>query len=95
MGPSITLHLDRVSPARSGCEYGIEWIIKHLLETELEPANLEEAFEQSIRDCYPETTQAGWMEFDTVDLMKSQDPISWRCALSEYESNEEADGNIR
>ena len=34
------------------------------------------------------------MEFDTVALMKEQDPISWRCALSEYESREESEGKI-
>ena len=75
-------------------EYGTLWIIEHILKTELEPANLEEAFAQNVRDCYPETTKVGWMEFDTVTLMKEQDPISWRCALSEYESQEESAGSI-
>jgi hypothetical protein len=77
-----------------GCEYGADWVIKHILETELEAADLEEAFEQSVRNCYPETTKVGWMEFDTVDLMKNQDPISWRCAFSDYESQEESDEQI-
>ncbi len=71
-----------------GCEYGVEWIIEHILKTELEPADLEAAFEESVRECYPETTKVGWMEFDTVSLMKDQDPISWRCVLAEYESQE-------
>ena len=77
-----------------GCEFGTEWIIKHILESELEPVDIEEQFEESIRDCYPETIKVGWMEFDTVTIMKENDPVSWRCALSEYESNEEADGII-
>ena len=77
-----------------GCEYGTDWIIKHILETELESADVEEAFEQSIRNCYPESTKVAWCEFDTVMLLKEQDPISWGCALSEYESNEEFEGNI-
>lgn len=77
-----------------GCEYGTSWIIEHILETELTPANLEESFEESIRDSYPETTKFGWMEFDTVMLMKEMDPLSWRCALSEYESEQESEGNI-
>jgi hypothetical protein len=75
-------------------EYGTDWVISHIIETELDSANVEEAFEESIRDCYPETTKVGWMEFDTVSLMKEQDPASWRCALSEYESEEESEGNI-
>lgn len=34
------------------------------------------------------------MTFDTVKLMKENDPIGWRCALAEYESQEESEGNI-
>ena len=56
--------------------------------------DLEEAFEERVRECYPETTKVGWMEFDTVSLMKDQDPVSWRCALAEYESQEADEGNI-
>ena len=78
----------------AGCEYGTDWVIKYILETELTAVDLEEAFEQSVRDCYPETTKVAWCEFDTITLLKEQDPISWRCALSEYESNEESEGNI-
>ena len=37
-----------------------------------------------IRSCYPEETVVGWMKFDTCDLMKTQDPISWRIACDEY-----------
>ena len=77
-----------------GCEYGTDWIIEQILKNELTAANLEESFEQSIRDCYPETTKVAWCEFDTITLLKEQDPISWSCAFSEYESNEESEGNI-
>ncbi len=77
-----------------GCEYGIEWIVQYILETELNPVNLEESFEELMRECYPETTKVGWMEFDTITLMKEQDPISWRSALAEHESNEESEGMI-
>ena len=77
-----------------GCEYGTDWVIKHILETELTAVDLEEEFEESVRQCYPEETQVGWMTFDTVTLMKENDPISWQCALSEYESQEESEGNI-
>jgi hypothetical protein len=77
-----------------GCEYGTDWVIEHILETELTSVDLEEAFEESVRQCYPETTKVGWMEFDTVSLMKDQDPVSWRCAFSEYESQEANEGSI-
>jgi hypothetical protein len=34
------------------------------------------------------------MTFDTVKLMKENDPVGWRCALADYESQEESEGNI-
>lgn len=77
-----------------GCEYGTDWVIEHILKTELIEVNLEEIFEQSIRDCYPETTKVAWCEFDTITLLKENDPISWSCALSDYTSQEESEGNI-
>lgn len=77
-----------------GCEYGTDWVINVLLKENLTPADLSEAFEESIRQCYPENTKVGWMEFDTITLMRENDPISWKCALSEYESQEESEENI-
>ncbi|OYZ24296.1 MAG: hypothetical protein B7Y39_01185 [Bdellovibrio sp. 28-41-41] len=77
-----------------GCEYGTDWVIKHILETELTAVDLEEEFEESIRQCYPEETQVGWMTFDTLKLMKENDPVGWHCALADYESQEESEGNI-
>lgn len=77
-----------------GVEYGVDWVIKHILETELTSVDTEEAFEDSIRSCYPETVQVGWMKLDTVQVMKDQDPISWRIAQSEWESQEDEEGNI-
>ncbi|MFN8845578.1 MAG: hypothetical protein ACK5W9_01880, partial [Bdellovibrionales bacterium] len=77
-----------------GCEWGIEWVVQHILETELEPVDLGELFEESVRQIYPETTKVGWMEFDTVKLMKENDPVGWRCALADYESEEASEGTI-
>jgi hypothetical protein len=77
-----------------GCEYGTDWIIESILESELTPVNMDEEFEEYIRQCYPETTQVGWMNFDTATLMKDQDPISWGCAQSEWESQEVEEGTI-
>lgn len=77
-----------------GCEWGIEWVVQHILETELEPVDLGELFEESVRQIYPETTKVGWMEFDTVTLMKENDPVGWRCALADYESEEASEGTI-
>ena len=48
----------------------------------------------AVAHCYPEETKVGWMTFDTVTLMKSQDPISWKIAHDEWESMEEDEGNL-
>lgn len=77
-----------------GCEYGTDWGFKHILETELTAFDLEEEFEESIRQCYSEETQVGWMTFDSVKLMKEIDTVGRRCAFSDYESEEISEVNI-
>ena len=34
------------------------------------------------------------MTLDAVSVMKDQDPVSWSCAQSEWESQEADEGNI-
>ena len=41
-----------------------------------------------MRSCYEEKVQIGWMTLDAVSVMKEMDPISWRCALSDWETQE-------
>ena len=77
-----------------GCEYGTDWVVREILSQELTPIDIEETFEEFARECYPETTKVGWMELDTISVMKSMDPIWWQCAVREHESNEEAEGLI-
>ncbi len=67
-----------------GLDWNLNFAIEYILQDELTPIDTEEAFEDMIRSCYPEETVVGWMKFDTCDLMKSQDPISWRIARDEY-----------
>ena len=47
-----------------------------------------------VRECYSETTKVAWAEFDTVQLLRDQDPVAWRCALGDYESQEESEATI-
>lgn len=78
-----------------GVEYGTDWIIEHILEEELHPVDINELFEEHVRACYPEMTQVGWMTFDTIELIKCHDLISWEIAHNEYvndlKSNESND----
>jgi hypothetical protein len=86
---------DLMRITENGCEYGLDWIINEILQEELSAVDLSEAFEESVRSTLEsETVAIGWMTLDAVTVMKDQDPFSWRCAQSEYESFEESEGNI-
>jgi len=85
---------DLMRVTENGCEFGTDWIIESILATELTPVDLDEEFEEYVRQCYPETVQIGWMNLDTVSVMKDQDPVSWSCAQSEWESQEADEGTI-
>ena len=76
-----------------GCEYGYDWIFTDILSG-FESINDDELFEESMRDCYPETTQIGWLKYDTVLAIKELDPVSWRMAKSEWIDSEESEDRI-
>lgn len=77
-----------------GCEWGTDWIVKQFIEDELTPVDTDEAFEESVSQCYPETVKVGWLELDTVRVLKEMDSVSWDMARSEWESNEADEGNL-
>lgn len=77
-----------------GLDWELNFAIEYILQEELTAIDTEEVFEEMIRSCYPEETVVGWMKFDTCDLMKSQDPISWRIARDEYIDSLEQDEEI-
>lgn len=77
-----------------GVEWGVEWVIKHLLETHLKPVDLDETFEESVRGCYPETVKVGWLELDTVSVLREIDEVSWDMARDEWASTEADDGRL-
>lgn len=76
------------------CDWNIDWVIAHLIAANVESFDTEEAFEQTVRECYSETTVVGWMTLDTVDTMKSSDSIWWKMAVQEWIDNEVTDGNL-
>ena len=77
-----------------GVEWGTDWVIQHILESELSAVDLDEEFENFMREVYPETTTIGFLDYDTVSAMKELDPIAWRCAQSDWESTESDEGLI-
>lgn len=77
-----------------GVEYGVDWIIKALLREHLSPADTAEAFEESVNQCYSESTAVGWLNLDTVTILKEMDPVSWDMAESEWLDNEVSEENL-
>lgn len=64
-------HLDSV-----GVEWGTDWVIKHILQEELTSIDIDEAFEETVRQCYPETVTVSCITVDTIKVLKSQDQTS-------------------
>lgn len=86
---------DLMRVTENGCDYGLDRIINEILQEELSSVDLSEVFEESVRSTLEcETVTIGWMTLNAITVMKNQDPISWKCAQSEYESYEESEGNI-
>ena len=77
-----------------GCEHGTEWVIEEILREHLKSVNQEETFEDMIEGCYPEETKVGWLELNTIDILKTMDEVSWDTAKSEYISSLEEDEEI-
>ena len=77
-----------------GCEWGTEWVIEEILKEYLKSVNEEEAFESMIEDCYPTETKVGWLELNTVDILKTMDKIAWDIAKDEYISYLEEDEEV-
>ena len=80
--------------AGDGVEYGVDWVITALIHENITSVNTTEAFEESIRECYPETTRIGWMEFDTMTAIKELDPTSFELAEGEWIDNEVSDERL-
>lgn len=51
----------------------------------------ESEFDELLDECYPEVEVCG-LTFYPSDVLKSCDPIAYRCAKSDYESNYDLDG---
>lgn len=76
-------HLDGV-----GVEYGVDWVIEHLIKEHCEAIDAEEQFEEVLNECY-ETVKVGCCQWDPGYVMKQLDPIAFRCGISEHLGDED------
>ena len=72
----------------SGVDWNCDWVVQEILTKHVEPADLNEAFEQFVIDCYGETIQVAWIIFDTSAAVRDLDPVSWKMAIDEFADSE-------
>lgn len=77
-----------------GVEYGVDWIIKHLLNSNLNPVDEEEFFDNFLEDSYGCDFSIGPWSFPVVDTIKTMDHILYKNELSNYISSLEEDGIV-
>ena len=77
-----------------GVEYGVDWVIEHLIETNLTRAETRAAFEESVAECYPDPVKIGWITYDVSAAIKVLDPVSWDLSHSEWIDQEVEDGAL-
>ncbi len=77
-----------------GCDAGIGWVIEFLIREALTPVDVDAEFEESVRASVPETTKVGWLELDTVTIIRDMDPVSWELAQAEWIDLEEGEGHV-
>ena len=66
-----------------GLDWGLESAISEIISEELTPVDLERAFEECMREIYPASTTLGFLTVDTIDAMRTLDPVAWDLAQSE------------
>jgi hypothetical protein len=67
-----------------GVEYGLSWVRDHLVEENLDPIDLDAAFEESIDELYPDPVKIGWIEVDVTTAIKRLSPADWEIAQDEW-----------
>ncbi|TXG77874.1 hypothetical protein E6Q11_02060 [Candidatus Dojkabacteria bacterium] len=78
----------------AGVEYGLNWVIEHILREELTPVDLEAEFESSMEGCYADETQIGFIKVNTLWAIQQLDPTAWDMAKQEWVDSEEQEERI-
>lgn len=67
-----------------GCDYGFyqNWLKR--IRSDASPIDISRAFEEFVRDSYPEEFKIGWMNLETVECMKTMDPFSWIVEMNQW-----------
>ena len=87
--------LMRVVPG-VGNEYGIEWVIEHLINTNLEPVDIDKEFHELLEELYqsPPKLCGAYVGQSQADILKDYDPAQYRQMLLDEIDGREKDGVI-
>ena len=53
----------------------------------LEPFDSEKDLEEIVEDSYPQFVKIGWLEVETVQILKKMDKVQWKMALRDREND--------
>ncbi len=68
-----------------GVEYGLEWVVKSIVESECSAIDVSEWFDNYLREVYPDSVSIGWLNgIDPIMAMEQLDPIAFDIAKSEW-----------
>jgi predicted RNA-binding Zn-ribbon protein involved in translation (DUF1610 family) len=76
-----------------GVEYGYEWIMEHIVETEGERVDVEEIYRDLLDECYP-VIKFGELGYSPSHVLELVDPTAFRIGVSEYADCEVEDGRL-
>jgi hypothetical protein len=78
------------------CEWGIEWVVGHLIKDNLEEVNTDKQYHEMLEEVYPDPVKACGCELykSQADIWKELDPIAYDCAHSAWLDGECKDDRL-
>ena len=77
----------------AGVEYGIDWVMEHIVETEGERVDIAELYRDLLDECYA-PVKFGNLEYSPSQVLEAVDPVAFRIGVSEYADSEIEDGRL-
>jgi hypothetical protein len=74
-----------------GVEYGTDWVIEHLIQTNCSPVDGDEMYEELLDECWPEVT-IGCGTYSPSQILKNCDEVAFEIGVKENLDNLAEDG---
>jgi hypothetical protein len=74
-----------------GVEYGTDWVIEHLIQTNCSPVDGDEMYEELLDECWPEVT-IGCGTYSPSQILKNCDEVAFELGVKENLDNLAEDG---